>query len=138
VIEEKNVTAIQENEAVGNVSVKGDRRLLRIAVLNVLHNALKFSPRGSILRISYSLDQSDHPTLLVAIQDEGPGIQRGDHEKIFERFFTSSTPLTASQSGTGLGLSIAKLIIVRMGGTIRFDTEVQGGARCLIELPTGE
>jgi signal transduction histidine kinase len=138
VIEEKQVTVLHENEAVGHASIKADRGLLRVAILNVLHNALKFSPNDSILRISYSLDESTTTKLVTAFQDEGPGIQLGEHEKVFERFFTSSASSTASESGTGLGLSIAKLIVTRNGGSIHFDPEIKNGARCIIKLPVME
>jgi signal transduction histidine kinase len=76
--------------------------------------------------------------LLVAFQDEGPGIKTGEHEYIFERFFTSKASATAAQSGTGLGLPIAKLIVDRIGGSIRFDRDIQQGAKCLIEVPISE
>jgi heavy metal sensor kinase len=138
VIEEKHVRILQEDEATGNVPVRANRSLLRVAILNVLHNALKFSPSGSILRIAYSRLNDPEPRLLVAFQDEGPGIKAGEHEHIFERFFTSNASATASQSGTGLGLSIAKLIVDRIDGSIRFDRDLQGGAKCLIELPISE
>ena len=69
--------------------------------------------------------------------DSGPGIQPGEHERIFDRFFTSRNPDTAPHSGAGLGLSIAKLAIERNGGRIFFDRNTTGGARCCIDLPAG-
>jgi len=138
VIEEKHVRVLREGEATGCVGVRADRSLLRVAILNLLHNALKFSPNDSILRIAYSRPENVDPKLIIAFQDEGPGIQAGEHERIFERFFTSRTSSTASHSGTGLGLSITKLIIDRLGGSVRFDQDLQQGARCIIELPIAE
>ncbi len=135
VIEERRVAVIQENESTGQVGVRADRGLLRIAVLNVLHNALKFSPDGSILRITYSRPENPVPTLRIAFQDQGPGIAPGEHRRVFERFFTSSAQATAPKTGTGLGLSVAKLVIDRIGGRIWFDEELRQGARCIIELP---
>lgn len=134
-IEEKCVTVLQENEATGGVCVRANRTLLRVAILNVVHNAVKFSPDGSILRISYAYSETAGAKLLLGIQDEGPGIKPGELERVFDRFFTSCSSATASQSGAGLGLSITKLIVERTGGTIRFDDAVQQGARCTIELP---
>ncbi len=134
IMDEKQVKVLQENELAGRLAVHANRALLRIAILNVLHNALKFSPDRSILRITYSRLQNPEPKLVIVIQDEGPGIAVGEHEKVFERFFTSSASSTTSQSGAGLGLSIARLVIDRIGGSIRFDPEVQYGAGCVIEL----
>jgi heavy metal sensor kinase len=138
VIEEKHIRVLQEQEAAGHVRVRGDRSLFRVAIVNLLHNALKFSPNDSIFRIVYSRSEDSQARLLVAFQDEGPGIQPGEHEKIFERFFTSRTPATASHSGTGLGLAIVKLIVERIGGDVQFDREIRQGARCMLELPTIE
>jgi signal transduction histidine kinase len=133
-IEENRITVLQENESAGHVHVRANRTLLRVAILNVIHNALKFSPNGSVLRISYARRELPPSKLFLTIQDEGPGIKLGEHEKVFDRFFTSSSFATASHSGAGLGLSIAKLIIDRTGGNIEFDNTVQVGAKCTIEL----
>lgn len=136
VIEEKRVTVIEENDRPGRAMVKADRSLLRVAILNVLHNALKFSPPASVLRITYTYDEAQPETMRIAFQDAGPGIAAGDTERVFERFFTSASPHTATQSGTGLGLSITRLIVNRSGGEIYFDPQMDAGARCVIVLPT--
>lgn len=133
-IEEKQITVLQDDVQMGVESIRADRALLRVAFMNVLHNALKFSPDSSILRISYCRAEVIARRLIIGIQDQGPGIAHEDLQRVFERFYTSSGAETASKSGAGLGLSIAKLVIDRIGGTIRFE-EVEQGARCVIELP---
>jgi signal transduction histidine kinase len=135
VIEERNITVIQENDSDNRVEVLADRSLLRVAILNVLHNALKFSPNKSILKISYSCSATTPEKLLIAFQDQGPGIPPGEHQQVFERFYTSSARVTVSQSGTGLGLSVAKLVVDRIGGEVWFDEETLDGAKCIIALP---
>jgi len=134
-MEERNITALKEDEAAGRVAIFTDRGLLRIAVVNVLHNAIKFSPTGSSLHIQYFRSASPSGALCISIQDEGPGIAAGEHERIFERFFTSTSRATVAASGAGLGLSVAKLVINRLGGNIWFDPEFYSGAKCVIELP---
>ncbi|MBS1801011.1 MAG: HAMP domain-containing protein [Acidobacteria bacterium] len=134
VMDERNVKAVQENTTNGVTMLQGDRGLLRIAFVNLIHNAVKFSPANSTIRISYSPISGDDPEMQIAIQDEGPGIAPGEHERIFERFFTSSAHATAMNSGAGLGLSIAKLVIERAGGTIYFDRNRPVGARCVVTL----
>jgi signal transduction histidine kinase len=121
-----------------SVEVRADRSLMRIALMNVLHNALKFSPGGSTLTISYLRSENPAPVLSIVFQDQGPGIAPGEHQRVFERFFTSSKQATASVSGTGLGLSVAKLVIDRVGGKIWFDEETRQGAKCIIELPISQ
>lgn len=130
-IEEKQITVVQDGDKPHIGEICADRALLRIAFMNVVHNAVKYSPRNAMLRICW---ESAEGRLRVAFQDEGPGIARDEQQRVFERFYTSSTPATASQSGAGLGLSIARLIIDRIGGRIGFE-DVRKGARCVIELP---
>ncbi len=138
IIEDRQVSVTVENETIGRARVRADRSLLRTAFLNVLHNALKFSPPKSILTISYSQTDGTVPKMLIAFEDQGPGIPAGEHQRVFERFFTSAAKGVASNSGAGLGLSVAKLVIDRAGGAIRFDEEMTIGARCIITLPIFE
>jgi len=135
VADERKIMVIQENKSTGLETVRAERGLLRIAILNVLHNALKFSPNGSALRISYLHSDGPSAVLSITFHDQGPGIAPGEHQRVFERFFTSSARGTAQQGGTGLGLSVAKLVIDRIGGRIWFDEETTDGAKCIIALP---
>lgn len=133
-IEEKQITVVQDGEQPKGRVIRAERALLRVAFMNVMHNAVKYSPRNGILRISWTFAAGN---LQIAFQDEGPGITQNEQQRVFERFYTSSAPASASQSGTGLGLSIAKLIIDRNGGRIGFET-ARNGARCVIELAISE
>jgi signal transduction histidine kinase len=136
VIEERRVAVSEEHDGHTEVPVCADRSFVRVAILNVLHNALKFSPPGSRLLIAYSgVMLESKPAERISITDAGPGIQPGEHERIFDRFFTSRNPDTQLSSGSGLGLSIAKLAIERSGGHIFFDKTAADGARCCIDLP---
>jgi signal transduction histidine kinase len=138
IMEERQITVIRENESIGRIAIFTDRGLLRVAVLNIIHNAIKFSPEGSTLRVIYSRHGATESALFLRIQDEGPGIAPGEHRRIFDRFFTSASRATAAASGAGLGLSVSKLVIDRLGGNIWFDPERQSGAECVIELPIFE
>jgi len=139
VIEERRVSVSEDHDGHPEVPVCADRSFVRAAILNVLHNALKFSPPGSRLHIAYSgVTLESKPAERVCITDSGPGIQAGEHDRIFDRFFTSRNPDTQLSSGSGLGLSIAKLAIDRCGGRIFFDKTATEGARCCIDLPVGQ
>ena len=136
VTDEKQITVQQEQDDHVRQTISADRSLIRAALLNVLHNAVKFSSVGSTLRISYSrVIVSSFEAERVCIHDGGPGILAGDHQRVFERFFTGRSSGTSANSGAGLGLSIAKLAVERSGGSIFFDESVQTGARCCIDLP---
>jgi heavy metal sensor kinase len=131
-IEERNVTIREEYHDHDDLVVHADRSLVRIALINVIHNALKFSPQSSTLKINYAAEPA---YAQISIHDSGPGISPEDHQLVFERFFTSSSSTTSQNNGSGLGLSIAKLVLERDKGRIAFDTGVRQGARCVIRLP---
>jgi signal transduction histidine kinase len=135
-LEERHITVQEAYEQAIPEQLLADRSLIRVALLNVLHNAIKFSPEHATLRILYS--RQEHSGKLfqkVCIHDSGPGISPGEHNRVFERFFTSTSSQTAAHSGAGLGLSITKLVIERSGGHIFFDKAAVHGANCCIELP---
>jgi signal transduction histidine kinase len=130
---ERGVQIVEEHPELADIEVHADRGLMRIALMNVLHNALKFSPENC--RITITFAQPLASCLQITIRDEGPGIAPGEHVKVFDRFFTSNVKAAVNVSGVGLGLSIAKLIVERTGGCIRFDEKFHHGAKCLIDLP---
>jgi signal transduction histidine kinase len=134
-LEERNITVVEERSGFENVTVRAERSLVRIALVNILHNALKFSPEGSTLKITSITERVTGDFAEVSVQDEGPGLAQDEYEKVFGRFFTSSREVTAEGSGTGLGLSIARLAIERNGGQIFFDKSSDSGAHCTIRLP---
>jgi signal transduction histidine kinase len=135
-IEERQITVLEERENAVHEPLVADRSLMRVALLNVLHNAVKFSPDRSILRILYgNIEREGHIFHRISIHDGGPGIAPGEHLRVFDRFFTSAVHQATAPRGSGLGLSIARLIIDRNGGRIYFEENVVSGAKCCIELP---
>ncbi len=136
-LEERNIAVIQEGDTSLFEEIVADRSLVRIAFLNVLHNAIKFTADGSKLRISFSLQERNKQCFQkVCVHDNGPGILPAERERVFDRFFISPSTSTMNRSGAGLGLSIAKLIVDRSGGCISFDESLlEQGASCCIELP---
>jgi heavy metal sensor kinase len=131
--EEREVRIVQQHLKQGKVEVHADRALMRIALSNVLHNALKFTPDNSTITVDYTSENLS--SLRVSVKDDGPGIPSGEEEKVFERFFTGSAGIHSSHTGAGLGLSIAKLIVNRSGGQIHFADTSISGATCIITLP---
>jgi signal transduction histidine kinase len=134
-LEERGVTVVEEMSAFEKVKVRADRSLVRIALVNILHNALKFSPEGGTIRVICVTEREHGQFAAVSVEDEGPGLDQDEYEKVFGRFFTSNREETAEGSGTGLGLSIAKLAVERNGGQIFFEKDSERGARCTIRLP---
>jgi two-component system phosphate regulon sensor histidine kinase PhoR len=93
--------------------VSADKPRLGQVLVNLLHNAVKFTPEGGEITLSA---QQQGDTILFSIQDTGPGIPPEDLPRIFERFY--KTDPARSSSGTGLGLSIARHLVEAHGGKI--------------------
>jgi signal transduction histidine kinase len=114
----------------GPIWVYGDRRRLEQALLNLLSNAHKFSPRGGTIGLSVAVDGND---VIWTVEDRGPGIAPGDRPRLFERFFTSASD--SGGSGTGLGLPIAQAIAEAHGGAIDVESEPGRGSRFGLRVP---
>jgi len=120
------------------VLVSADRAFLRMAFVNLLDNAVKYSPSGSSIRVSLHIVRSDTgPARIVelAIQDEGPGIPGGAQERVFDRFYRLDEARSRDSGGFGLGLPIAKWAVEAHGGTINVKTSFPTGAIFSIKLP---
>jgi len=109
----------------------GDSSALERAVLNLLDNAVKFSPSGSAVRLT--LRQVGDGSAVVEVADAGPGIAEADLPHVFERFYRSSEARTLP--GSGLGLAIVKQVAQRHGGTATAGRAPEGGALFTLRLP---
>jgi PAS domain S-box-containing protein len=116
-----------------DASVLVDRDRLIQVLTNLISNAVKFSPRGGVVRVAARLEAE---VVRVTVADEGPGIKPEFHGRIFQKFAQADSSDSRAKGGTGLGLSIAKTIIERLGGAIGFDREPRQGASFHITLPT--
>lgn len=103
-----------------------DRRMIEEALLNVLINAIQFSPAGGELIISCSPNENE---ISVSFKDDGPGIKDEYRDRIFQPFFTTNP------SGSGLGLAIVSNIINAHGGAVNFHRGESGGTVFVIRLP---
>lgn len=115
--------------------VKTDRDAMAQVFLNLMDNAIKYAGSGRFLKII--LDRTSHD-VQVKIQDDGPGIDPGLSEKIFDKFFRADNSLTTSKPGSGLGLSITRRMLRDLGGDIVMDTGVARGAGFIIRIPMHE
>jgi two-component system sensor histidine kinase KdpD len=106
---------------------------LRILV-NLIENALKYSPAGSPVELSVRRD-SDALEFIVA--DRGPGVPPEERERIFEPFYRPATS-PPDTGGSGLGLSIAQRLAVAQGGTVRYEPREGGGSLFILRLPAAD
>ncbi len=98
-----------------STEVMGDRLILRQAFVNLLHNAMKYSPMGGKIAMRA---QGDGRNVVVTIEDSGPGIPAEHTDKIFDRFYCIDRARSRALGGAGLGLAIAKWAIESHGGTV--------------------
>ena len=128
VAEDKNIrvsTRIQED-----IILPADRRLLEMVIVNLLDNALGYTPSGGKIEVSLQVQGE----VLISIQDTGPGIPEADRERIFERFVRlSGTRMTAS--GAGLGLAIVKWVVEAHHGKVHVKPAGIQGSKFIVSLP---
>jgi signal transduction histidine kinase len=113
-------------------AMSADHDLCKQLLINLVHNAIKFSPRnGKVFLRADSIDTH----VSVTVTDEGCGLCREDQERIFEPFFRSAHTPTDVERGSGLGLAIAKTIVEQHGGLISVESEVGKGTSFRFTLP---
>lgn len=111
--------------------VRGDRSLIEIALQNLMHNALKYSPSESSVHVTLSRAGD---TVHVDVADHGTGVRDADLERIFEKYFRSDT--VATVSGSGLGLHLAREIARRHGGDVQLIETGAAGSTFRLVLPS--
>jgi len=110
-----------------------DSILMERVFCNLLENAAKYTPSGSVITISA---QSLEKNVEIIIEDNGPGLPAGKEEALFAKFARGRSESTVS--GVGLGLSIVRAIVEAHAGSIRAEKSSMGGARFVISMPCGE
>ena len=115
-----------------HADVFGDRDRLGQVLINLLNNAIKYSPSADrvIVRLS-----ADGQQVLVSVQDFGRGIAKAHHQKIFERFYQVTDPEDKTFPGLGIGLAICRDIVKRHGGRLWVESEKGAGASFHLSLP---
>jgi heavy metal sensor kinase len=112
--------------------VQGDAGALRRAVLNLVDNAVKYTPAGGSVVVSLARSGE---RVSIAVEDTGIGIDPADSERIFEPFVRLDAGRSRDTGGTGLGLAIARSIVLAHRGTLEVKTRAGGGSRFTIDLP---
>lgn len=121
-----------EFDAVADISVAAERVLLRQALLNIVHNAIRYSPPSG--RIDVRAKQSE-TEITIEVSDDGPGIATEHHHKIFDRFYRIDKARSRAAGGHGLGLAIAMSSVERQHGTIELQSEPGAGSVFRIRFP---
>jgi two-component system sensor histidine kinase CreC len=115
--------------------VRGERFLVRQALANLLDNALDFTPRGGVIRVSSTVADAPAGMLAVEVFNEGEGIPDYSLARVTERFYSLPRPGSGRKS-TGLGLNFVQEVAQLHGGSFAI-TNVPGGVRATLALPAG-
>ena len=116
------------------VPMLADRSQIVQVLMNLLFNAIKFTPREGAVHVRA---WSEAGSISVAVIDTGMGIAPADLPRIFERFYKSDKARSRSGGGTGLGLPIARHIVESHGGSIRAESQEGHGSTFTFTLPAG-
>jgi hypothetical protein len=114
------------------ISVTGDSGLLHQVIVNILDNAIKYTPPGG--RVLLRVDHTDSEAILE-IADDGPGIAAENHKKVFERFYRVDVSRSRTVEGFGLGLTITRRVVEIHGGRIEVPSTCQTGSVYHVVLP---
>lgn len=114
------------------VWVKADATMLERALINLLENAIRYSPAGSM--VTLRLESSDHE-LCCCVEDQGQGIAKEDQEKIFAPYQQIRKGASKDEKGTGLGLAFVKVVIEKHRGKISVQSDVAVGTSFCLTLP---
>jgi signal transduction histidine kinase/ActR/RegA family two-component response regulator len=131
--EEKQLELTLQVEAIPNV-FEVDERRIRQVMLNLLNNAIKFTPEGGKITVRVRGDR-DEQVLRIAVRDTGIGIAREDMNKLFESFVQIESTLSRRYEGTGLGLALVRRLVELHGGSIAVESEVGKGSCFTVILP---
>jgi PAS domain S-box-containing protein len=112
--------------------VTGDSEKLHQVMINLLSNACKYSPPGSLITIGAKFDSGE---VIVFVQDEGIGIPLEMREKVFEKFYRIDNSDRRMVGGTGLGLALVKDIVTAHGGRVWIESNSPSGSRVLFSIP---
>ncbi|MCD9624947.1 sensor histidine kinase [Rhabdothermincola salaria] len=112
--------------------VLGDRLALRQALANLLANAVRHSPVGSTIRVRAG---REGPWVWLSVEDEGPGIDPADHDRVFQRFWRGDPKEGREQGRSGLGLTIVRQTAEAHGGEVKLASEPGAGAAFALWLP---
>lgn len=121
-------------------TLQGDELRLKQALINLLDNAIKFTPQGGqvTLQVASAPAQPSHPPeglIVISVIDTGIGIAPADQERLFQAFVQLDSSLNRQYFGTGLGLALVKRIVELHSGTIEVNSRLNQGSRFTLHLP---
>ena len=131
--QERGRVRVARSQVLSPVLLDG-QRMSRV-IINLVANALKYSPAGSLVKVDLEAREG---RAVISVQDHGPGIEPGDAARLFEKHYRADTASEMQMAGAGLGLYICRLIVDAHGGDIRVESTPGQGATFRVFLPMRE
>ena len=129
--EAESRSVVLEVSLPGEVLVNAAPGAAKLALANILQNAVKFSPAGGLVRTVVTVAPGE---AVVAVSDTGPGVAPEELSRLFQRFYRGHAARSTDASGVGLGLAIARALVERQGGRIAVETATEKGATFSVHL----
>ena len=123
---------LEIEQDIDELTLRADRAKLRLIFDNLLSNALKFTPPGGTITVHA---RRSGPQVVIDFADTGPGIPQNERERVFEAFYTGSTPQAGPLKGSGIGLSVVIEFVAAHGGRVELGSGEFTGAHFRISLP---
>jgi heavy metal sensor kinase len=137
IVEELRILADEKNQRLSesiekDIEVEVDKETIRLAVSNILHNAIRYTQEGG--EVEVHMTKTERNGVIIDIIDNGPGIPEAERAKVFERFYRVDKARSRAEGGAGLGLAIARWAVEVNGGAIDFHDNDGPGTLCRIIL----
>jgi signal transduction histidine kinase len=117
-----------------SVVIRADRDKISRVIMNLVHNAIKFSPRGGQVQVAAS-GEGEGEWVTLAVRDSGPGIPAGEVDRIFDKFHQVKRNRGRGGAGSGLGLPISRQLVEMHGGRLTVESAVGQGSTFTVVLP---
>lgn len=132
---EKNLTIKRSNHWPEKIMVNGDVAALKRSFMNIVSNAIKYSPENSQIKLAYTLQDNLH---VISVTDKGIGIPEAEQSKVLEGYYRASNAQKLQSHGTGLGLWVSKLVLEDHGGGLWLVSKEGQGTTVHMAIPATE
>ena len=137
IAEEIRVMAVKthtvQTDIAANMSVHGWPDELRSAVVNLMTNAVRYSPSGGIIKLAGHVKENG--AIAISVTDHGIGIAEKDIPRLTERFYRVDKSRSRDTGGTGLGLAIVKHVLIHLNATMHIESRLGEGSTFTVEIP---
>jgi signal transduction histidine kinase len=130
--EGKNIRLHLDAASGSRQAILGDREFLEYACYNLITNAIKYSPSGTVI-VAAVARAGD--SIRLSVQDQGYGMNEQEVKQIFQKFYRTRRAQESGEAGTGIGLSLVEEIVVQHGGATEVESRVNQGSRFTLVLP---